>query len=147
MLTTFTNTIGRQAMDIDQGQLLGWVEGLIVDPARQVVSAAVLSDRRAIRLNAIHSFGQRAIMVDPNKLNDTTENRQFVDQFESEGPILDKRVVAEGGEEVGALEDIVFDCFTGELHLLVISGGVLEKLAHGNALLRAESSNPSRPIR
>jgi uncharacterized protein YrrD len=117
---------------------MGRVEGLLIDPGHNVVAAAILFEGpKAIRLDAIHSFGRRAVMVDPKKMRDAKDNRSLVEQFQTNGSIEGKKVVTRKGEELGTVEDVVFDCFSGELQFVVVSGGVFDTLVHGKAFLAA----------
>jgi uncharacterized protein YrrD len=131
MLASYNNTIGKTVRDIDQGAAIGTVEGLLLDPGHNTVGAAILSGGKAIRLKAIHSFGRDAIMIDQKKRRDDEDNQSLVDQFNKVGSVLGKKIIARDGEEVGMVEDVLFDCFSGELQLFVVSGGALQKLMMG----------------
>jgi uncharacterized protein YrrD len=131
MLATYTSTIGKAVLDSDQGEVIGTVTGLLLDPGYNTVGAVILSGGKAIRLDAIHSFGRDAIMVDPTKRRDDAENRSLVDQFTKVGSVVKKKIIARDGEEVGIVDDVLFDCFSGELQLFVVSGGALQKLMLG----------------
>jgi uncharacterized protein YrrD len=128
MLASYNNTIGKTVRDIDQGAAIGTVEGLLLDPGHNTVGGAILSGGKAIRLKAIHSFGRDAIMIDQKQRRDEEDNQSLVEQFNKLGSVLRKRIIARDGEEVGIVEDVLFDCFSGELQLFVVSGGALQKL-------------------
>lgn len=134
MLASHNDTIGKTVRDIDQGTVMGTVTGLLLDPGHHTIGAVIFSGGKAIRLQAIHSFGRDAIMVDPKKRRGDDENQSLVDQFNKVGSVVKKTIVARDGEEVGVVEDVLFDCFTGELQLFVVSGGALQKLMMGGPM-------------
>ena len=131
MLATYTSTIGKTVRDIDQGTDIGVVTGLLLDPGHQAVGAVILSGGKAIRLKAISSFGRDAIMVNTRAQREDAENQSLVNQFNKVGSVIKKTIVARDGEEVGVVEDVLFDCFSGELQFFVVSGGALQKLMMG----------------
>jgi uncharacterized protein YrrD len=131
MLATYKNTIGKSVRDMDQGTEIGTVTGLLLDPGHHKIGAVILSGGKAIRLKAIHSFGRDAIMVDMENRREDAENQSLVDQFEKVGSVVKKKIIARDGEEVGVVEDVLFDCFTGDLQLFVVSGGAFQKLMMG----------------
>jgi uncharacterized protein YrrD len=134
MLATYTNTIGKTVRDTDHGTALGTVTGLLLDPGHRTVGAVILSGGRAIRPEAIHSYGRVALMVDSKERRDDAENQSLVDQFNKIGSVVKKKIIARDGEEVGVVEDVLFDCFSGELQLFVVSGGALQKLMMGGPM-------------
>jgi uncharacterized protein YrrD len=131
MLATYTSTIGKTVRDVDQGTDLGTVTGLLLDPGHQMVGAVILSGGKAIRLRAVSSFGRDAIMVNTKALRTDAENRSLVEQFKKVGSVINKTIIARDGEEVGVIEDVLFDCFSGQLQLFVVSGGARQKMMLG----------------
>jgi uncharacterized protein YrrD len=138
MLTKYSDTVGKIVRDINHGTNIGTVTGLLLDPGQQTIGAAILSGEKAIRLKAVHSFGRDAIMIDSQERRSDTENQSLVDQFNKIGSVLKKRIIARDGEEVGIVEDVLFDCFSGEVLLIVVSGGVLQKFMGGPMYLVAD---------
>jgi uncharacterized protein YrrD len=138
MLVSYKSMLGKTVLDMDRGTVLGEVGGLLLDPGHQTVGAVILSDHRAFRLDAIHSFGRDAIMVNLENARDEEENRQIVEEFRRIGSVINKSIVSRDGAEIGSVEDVLFDGFSGELQLIVVAGDIFQQLTGGTTYLVAD---------
>ncbi len=137
MITTCRSTVGKKVIELETGTALGEVRGLLLDPGRDVVEAVILGNGRPIRLEAIRSFGKDSIMVDLKQPSDPRHEEALMERFRAIGSVTNKPVITTQGEEIGVVEDWIFDGFTGELQVMILSGGGVRKFLEGGASLPA----------
>ena len=123
MSETFRAAIGRRAVSRASAEKLAPVRHLVVDVANKQVSALVIGKGRKARVvdwTDLSGFGADAVMVmDDGALRapvDDHDKAAVAGQLE----LVGKRALSELGNELGKVDDVVFDPGTGHLELLVI---------------------------
>lgn len=123
MSESFRNSIGRKIVSRASAQELGAVSHLLVDDQqRQVASIIIGRGKKAqfIDWAEVTGFGPDAVMVtDESSLRSPTDDRE---RAASEGKLelVGKRTLSELGNEIGQVDDVMFDADSGALEHLVI---------------------------
>jgi sporulation protein YlmC with PRC-barrel domain len=123
MSETFRSALGRKVVSRASAEALGTVSHFVVGDDHKRVAAIVLGKGRRARIidwGQLSGFGPDAVMViDDGALRPPVDDH---DRAASRGQsdLLGKRALSELGDELGHVDDVVFDPVSGELVLLVI---------------------------
>jgi len=132
-------TVGLPVVHLDSGRELGKVREWLVDEFGQVVLALVvegggwLPQKRIIPYHEIYSIGPDAIMVthvgeyasgDPPALNGQATCR-----------VIGMRLLAAHGEELGIVEDFLFEEASGRITGWRLTSGLIDDLLYGRIVL------------
>ncbi len=150
MSESFRRSSGRKVLSRASAQELGAVSHLLVN-ARQRQIAAVLIGRgkkaQLVEWPQLSGFGPDAIMVvDEGALRPPADDRERA-AAEGKLDLVGKRALSERGNELGEIDDVIFDADTGALEDLVIGdrrvpAGSLLSIGSYAAVLD-ESQDPS----
>ncbi len=125
MSDRFAAAQGRKVLGGASAEELGNVSYLLVDTARRSVVAVVVDERRNARLvdwENVSGFGLDAVMIaDEACLREPRDERE---RAASRGnlQLLGKRVLADDGNELGEIDDVIFNPESGSLEAIVMSG-------------------------
>jgi len=123
-MTALRAALGHPVVATANAEELGQAEGIAIDPSSsRIVALHVGGSKGSARFvpwEQISSFGADAVMV-----NDAGAIRSTTGPFEQrvadgEGDVLAKRVLTDGGDELGTVDDVDFDPDDGRLQSLRI---------------------------
>lgn len=128
---------------LNNGQTIGTVENLVIDPQRQAIAALVLAEHRnpsyckIIPFNRVRGIGSYAVTVDnhqtPIAAKDAPEILSILK--DNSAAFLGKRVISKDGQLLGTVDEFHIDPKTGRVSALEISGRLLHSLLKGRYLL------------
>ncbi|NLM52232.1 MAG: hypothetical protein GX197_05375 [Firmicutes bacterium] len=133
-------TVGLPVMHFDSGRELGKVREWLVDESGQVVIALViegggwLPQKRIIPYREILSVGPDAIMV--NAVGEYASGDPPSLAGQATRRVLGMRLLAAHGEELGIVEDILFDEESGRITGWRLSSGLIDDLLQGRTVLQ-----------
>lgn len=134
--------IGRPVLELGSGRYLGEAREVLVDLSSATVVGIVVQRGRWVHstwilpLESVLSCGDGAITVESeDALIPRTEYRQR--RGSGEHQLVGKRVLDEGGRDLGTLDDIFFDPATCVVTGYQISGGVIQDLLEGKRSIPA----------
>lgn len=118
-------TRGRKVVSRASAEHLGTVSHLVLDARRRAVSLVVVGKRRGARVVAwedLSGFGTDAVMVrDEAALREPADERERAaarGRLEAVG----RRVLSELGNDLGHVEEVLFDPATGAVEAIVVEG-------------------------
>lgn len=125
-MTSLRSALGHPVVATANAEQLGQTSGIAVDPSRaRIVALHVGGSKGSARFvpwERVASFGPDAVMVqDPTSVRETSgpfEQRVA----DGDGDLLGKRMLTEGGDEVGAVDDVEFDPADGRIESLLVAG-------------------------
>lgn len=125
MSETFRQVVGRKVVSRSSAQELGTVSDFLYDGVRRSIAAIVLGHGRKARIvdwKNVTGFGADAVMV-----SDDDALREPADERESQAcsgklGLVGKRALTETGNELGTVDDVVFDPRDGRVLALVVAG-------------------------
>lgn len=132
MSETFQEVIGRKVVSRSSAQELGTVSDFLYDGVRRSIAGIVLGHGRKAQIvdwKNVTGFGVDAVMV-----SDDGALREPADERESQAcsgklGLVGKRALTETGNELGTVDDVVFDPGDGRVLALVVAGN--ERPAEG----------------
>lgn len=118
----FSEAAGHRVVSTSSATTVGKVDALVVDPAsRQVVALTLKKTEGAGDLllwSALTAFGRDAVTVqDPDAF--TNAEGHVADLLGKDHQLGGKRVLTEGGDDVGRVEDVEFDAGSGAITALL----------------------------
>jgi sporulation protein YlmC with PRC-barrel domain len=134
----FSAAVGRKVVSRQSAEELGTVSHLVVDAAAKRVTALVVGKRRRARVvnwDRLSGMGPDAAIVrDDDALHEPADEHEHA---AAAGKLewLGKRALQDIGNELGTIDDVVFDPSTGELLQIVVGEG-----EHPAVLLRGAGS-------
>jgi sporulation protein YlmC with PRC-barrel domain len=151
MSDRFTAAQGRKAISRASAEELGSVSRLVVDSKNRRIALVVIGKRRKARVvkwEDLSGFGADAVMVGQDEaLHEPQDDRE---QAAAKGDLelLGRRVLNDLGNELGTINDIVFDPDSGALESLIIGDGEQPAgslLGAGSyaVVLRADDAQPA----
>lgn len=123
MSESFRRSTGRKIISRASAQELGAVRHLLVDAQRREVTAVVIGRGKKAQLidwPHLSGFGPDAVMVsDEGALRPPADERERA-AADGKLELLDKRALTERGNELGRVDDVIFDPETGALETLSV---------------------------
>lgn len=121
MSDSFRAAAGRKVISRASAQDLGAVGHLLVDAQERRVTAVIIGRGRKARLidwAALSGFGPDAVMVgDENALRPAAHDREAA-AADGKLEIVGRRALTEHGNELGVVDDVLFDPRSGALESL-----------------------------
>jgi uncharacterized protein YrrD len=114
--------LGRPVVATDSAEQLGVVDGVVVDPLQRRIVAVQLGGKggRFVSWGDVRSVGSDAVMVSsssaPREARDPWEQRAAAGVTMAPGT----RLLDDGGDELGVVDDVEFDASTGALEALAV---------------------------
>lgn len=112
----FSEASGRKVIATRSATTLGKLDGFLVDPANRKVIALRLKktdgDADILLWSALSSFGRDAVTVVDDSALSVADGRVAELRGRDHG-LLGKRILTDGGDEVGKVDDVEFDVDSG----------------------------------
>lgn len=132
-------------VSLSEGQHIGYVKSLVIDANTKSLAALVVDlkgffkDQRIIPYNKVISVGDDAITIDKGAhVEKSASLPEILTLIKEKLSIIGTRVITQNGKTLGVAEEYYIDPETGRITQIQISGGKLEGLLNGKALLQAE---------
>jgi len=129
---------------LDEGQQIGKVKGLVVDPAQKAVVVLAIEEKgwhkeqKFIPFNRLHSIGADAITVEKSSvIHKKSCLPDVVKLAKDKIEVIGTRLVLENGTILGQVDEYYIDLNTGEIGGLEFSEGVFNNVLQGRAYLDA----------
>jgi uncharacterized protein YrrD len=138
MSDRFTAAKGRKVVSRASAEELGNITHLVVDTERRVVSQLIVGKRRDARIldwDGISGFGSDAVMATNDEVLREPADEHERDVAKGKLDPMGRRVLSDLGNELGRVDDIVFDNATGAIDQIIVAGQEYQ----GDALLGAGS--------
>lgn len=136
--------LGLPVFSLEEGQQIGKVKGLVVDPAKKAVVALVIEEKgwtkeqKFIPFHLLHSVGEDAITVErTSALQKGASLPEIVRLARERLEVVGTRIVLENGTILGQVDEFCIDLQTGEIVGLEFSEGVFSNVMQGRAYLDA----------
>lgn len=132
-------------VSLSEGQHIGYVKSLVIDARTKSLAALIIDpkgffkDQRIIPYNKVVSVGDDAITIDKGSYVEKSTNLpEIITLIKEKLSIIGTRVITQNGKTLGVAEEYYVDPETGGITQVEISGGKLEGLLNGKAMLDAE---------
>ena len=129
-------------ISLDEGQQIGRVRGIVVDPSTFTVAALVtdkqgwFGDYKVVPFPSIMSIGEHAVTIDKRSSIEKPSNIPEVSKLiKNKQPLLGGKVFSETGTLLGIVEEFTFNTETGAVETLEITGRFIESLFRGRKSL------------
>ncbi len=123
MSDRFTAAVGRKVVSRQSAEEFGTVSHLVVDASTRHVSAVVVGKRRRARLidwARLTGMGPDAAIIEADDaLHEPADEREHA-AVAGKLEFLGKRALQETGNELGKIDDVVFDPSSGELLQILV---------------------------
>lgn len=133
---------GMPVISLAEGQQIGTVKGMVVNPASKEVAALIIeqkgwfSEQKFVPYNKVRSVGSDAITIDQsNNVEKGTSLPEIVRLLKDKTEVVSTKVVSEEGTELGYVEEFFVDLETGQICGLEISGKFLSSVIKGKVFL------------
>lgn len=131
-------------VSLKEGQQIGFVRNLVINPGAQSVVAFVVDpkgffkEQRIIPYNKVTSIGESAITISTESQVEKATNLPDILEFLKEkAAIIGIKVITESGKTLGFVEEFYINAEDGSITMLDISAGKIEGLFSGKARLHA----------
>lgn len=128
---------GIPVMDGKSGKMLGRVHQWLTDKKGEYIIGFVLdpggwfSFKKTVPYSDVLNISEDAIVIMPGTVEGTEDLPLGENSFQAFG----KRVLSHTGEELGVVEDILFDGSTGKIAGWRLSSGLIDDLVKGRPLI------------
>ena len=121
-MTSLRGILGRPVVASDTAEQLGSVDAVVIDPAQQRVLALHLGPKSAGFLSwaDVRTVGEDAVMASSASATRDTQGPLEERVAAGVGMKPGQRVLDDGGDELGALDDVEFDGATGAVEHLTV---------------------------
>jgi len=132
-------------ISIKEGQRIGYVRNLVIDPKTKSVAAFVVDpkgifkDQSIIPFNRVTSIGKNAITVNTQSQVEKAVNLPAImELLKEKTAVIGMKVMTTGGKTLGKVQEFYVDPESGKIVCLDISEGKIEGLFSGKFRLQAE---------
>lgn len=134
--------IGMAVFSLEEGQQIGTVKDLVLDPAnKQVVALAIaqkgwLKELKYIPYQKVRSIGEDAITIDRgNAVEKGAGLPEIVKLVREKVEFAGTKIVTENGAILGLSEEYLFDLLTGKITGIEFSSNLINSVIKGKAYL------------
>lgn len=134
--------IGMPVISLAEGQQLGTVKGLVVDPVQQKVAALIIeqkgwfSEQKFAPYGKVRSVGTDAITIDQSTMVEKGSSLpDILKLYKEKAAIIGYKVLVENGSQLGVVDEYFIDDLTGEIVGLELSGNFFNSLIMGKSFL------------
>lgn len=131
-------------VSLSEGQHIGYVKNLVIDSQSKRLAALVIDpkgffkDQRIIPYAKVVSVGDDAITIDKGAhVEKSASLPEILNLIKEKISVIGTRVITQSGKTLGVVEEYYIDPDTGKITEIEISGGKIEGLLNGKALLNA----------
>ncbi|MGI6685131.1 MAG: PRC-barrel domain-containing protein [Bacillota bacterium] len=131
-------------LSVNEGEHLGYVKSLVVDPARKEVTAFVINRKgwfkedKIIPFNRVQNIGENAIVIDKSGTAEKPANfPQIIKLIKNPARLINIKVVSTTGKALGHVEEFYFDT-TGKITKFELGSKITEGFWKGKTLLPCE---------
>lgn len=132
-------------VSLSEGQHIGYVKSLVIDSQSKALAALVIDpkgffkDQRIIPYAKVVSVGEDAITIDKGAYVEKSASLpEILSLIKEKLTIIGTRVITQSGKTLGIVEEFYVDPETGKITQMEISGGKIEGLFSGKAMLDAD---------
>lgn len=137
--------ISMPVISLEDGQEIGQIRGLVINPSLKSVSALLVEqrkwfkDQKIIPFQKIRSIGDDAITIEKNSTMQKPANLpEIFSLVKDKIDLIGAKVIAENGTTLGYVDEYLIELETGRITLLEISGNFMDTLLKGKAHLSME---------
>jgi uncharacterized protein YrrD len=127
---------------LEEGQQIGRVKGLVIDPASKAVAALIIEEKgwfkeqKFIPFSRIHSIGENAVTIESsNIIQKGTTLPDMVKFTKDKINITGSRIISENGAILGQVDEYFVDIQSGNIVGLELSTGILNNFMDSKAFL------------
>ena len=137
----YSEVIGLPVICAGNGKSLGTVKDIIFCPGTREVKALLLErkglqvNNRVILIKDVSSFGKDAIMVENCSCAVEMKKAGRNGALGAKGQVRGLKVYTKTGDNLGTVEDVLFDYNTGLIEGLEISDGLMQDLIQGRKVI------------
>lgn len=129
-MSTFRRAASIPVMSKESAEKVGQIKHFVVDaPTRRIRSAQVEGSKKnsvMVSWTDIAAVGDDAVIVESDAVLRGAENEDEERAARGELVMLDKRVLDETGDELGVVDDVVFDPASGEIESINVGREIIE---------------------
>jgi sporulation protein YlmC with PRC-barrel domain len=129
-MSTFRRAASIPVMSKASAEKVGQITHFVVDaPTRTISSARVEGKKKhgvMVSWRDIVAVGDDAVIVESEEVLRDAENKTEERAARGELTMLDKRVLDEQGDELGVVDDVVFDPASGEIESINVGREIIE---------------------
>ncbi|MEW6623733.1 MAG: PRC-barrel domain-containing protein [Bacillota bacterium] len=129
--------LGKAIVCLQNGQQIGRVKGLIIDPdetsvvALLVENKALYKDKMVVQYGKVYGIAEVVTVKYANSLEKAQASSPIGRLLRDKIAFYGAKVITEDGSIIGTIDDFLFDTATGKIETLVISGKIHEKIFKG----------------
>lgn len=132
-------------ISLSEGQHIGYVKILILNAKTKALAALVIDpkgffkEQRIIPYSKVVSVGDDAITIDKGSYAEkSTSLPEILDLLKEKTALIGSKVVTESGKTLGVVDEYYVAPEDGQIEEIEISGGKIEGLLNGKAILSAD---------
>ncbi len=134
MLLKGKSTLGKTIICLQNGQQMGKVKGIIIDPTAVKVAAlfleskAIFKEKIFVPYDKVHSIEEVVTVKYTNCTEKPHSSSHLGQLFRNRTSIYGAKIITESGTILGTVDDFLFDTTTGQIEHLIIAEKFHDKL-------------------
>ncbi len=137
----YSEIIGLPVICASGGKNIGIVKDILFCPESKEVKALLLEQKgfrvkkRIILIKDVINMGRDAVMVEDSKCIVEMSKAEKTGELGKRGLVRGLNVFSREGNNIGAVEDIIFDSTTGHIEGLEITDGIFQDIINGRKIV------------
>lgn len=137
---TRSDVVGLPVVSMDGGEALGRVQDVLCDRQGTRVIGLLLEGgswrrRRVVPFEEVFAVGRDAVVLRQPVVLPSPAGGRLAALRSRHNRLVGQRLLSARGEELGIVDDLVFDPGTGRIEGFLVSGGVVQDLLTGKKFL------------
>ncbi len=140
-LHKYSQVIGLPVICADNGKKIANVKDVVFCPHKKSVLAFLIESRRyelkkkAILAKDVLSLGRDALIINDCSCITDFKELERTQELKERGRLLGRRIYTKWGEDLGTVEDVLFDHRNGTVEGVEVSDGLLQDIIQGRRIL------------
>lgn len=136
----YSRILGVKVFNASEGKMFGSVQDILLDLERKSIMSICTQNKREkhlIGLGSINFVDGRVTIKDRNVVKSPEKNIQQRHNYINGKDILGKKIFTYRGENIGYLNDLIFDIEVGSLDAFEITDGIIQDIISGRNVVPA----------
>ena len=141
MLYKYSEVLNLPVICAGDGKMAGVVKDALFSAKARELKALLLdrkgleTGKRLVYLKEILSLGKDAVVIDSMGSVSELSKAAYAEKFGNDGRIMGLRIFTKNGEDLGIVNDIIFDRISGRIESVEVSDGFIQDVVRGRSVL------------
>lgn len=137
----YSEMIGLPVICVEDGKKIGIIKDVLFSTKNREVTGFLLDKKsyecheKVIPMEDVRNVGKDALVIDHCRVVHKINKKDKLDPFCHRHPIKGLRIFTRSGQDLGVVNDVLFDAWSGKIEGVEVSDGILQDIYRGRKIL------------